>query len=433
MKKALVLSLAVVLGLGVASFAQTFSGTWSSDIVFDINTAVTPHVLNVSSLTSLFEADYAISGWTFGFNTFVSDVGLFDLNFDIGGSMGAFQFASFVDFDTATPAFEDWEVFGMVSIAGVDVYGAFALQEFASGVYGSGWSLGGHGVAGLVEMWGQVNFNLSGGITHYFYYYPDPEVLYGIFDYSTDWGTYYWCGTGQWYSGDWSVQTDSCVSTWSGFQFVAKAPLACLDLYVVTSFTCAGWGGITFGLNNINLGAGWFQLDDIDITFTPTTKIVSTDFTLTFGSAVCVTPYFDLNQVGLNVIDGITLRALLLKFEYNGITLKAGELFSDYAGFTKAGSLTTYALCAVPYADEFIGIWYSSDSCCGGSLGASFVTFFDGGATASTATGLFDMVLMVANVEIGIGSNFSVRTGLEVDPGTAGGISAISLGFTLSW
>ena len=32
MKKALVLSLAVVLGLGVASFAQTLSGSWDTTI-----------------------------------------------------------------------------------------------------------------------------------------------------------------------------------------------------------------------------------------------------------------------------------------------------------------------------------------------------------------------------------------------------------------
>jgi hypothetical protein len=426
MKKALVLSLAVVLGLGVASFAQTFDGSWSTDISFTIP----GNVLTVDSLTSALEVNYNISGWTFGFNTLVGMAGLFDLYVDITGSMGAFTFSSFIDFDTAPAAFVDWENVVQVSIAGVDVYGAFALQMFddATPAYGSGWAIGGHGVAGMVEVWAQANFNLSGGITHYFVW-SHPETFYG-FDYMTDWQTYFDCYSLTWAYGDWAVQTNSCVSTWSAFYFLAKAPLACMDLIINTSFTCAGWVGITFGLNNIDLGAGWFQLDDLNITFTPTSKTVSTDFTLTFGSWVCVKPYFDLNQVGLNVIEGITLRALTLSFEYNGVTLKAGELFAAtnqiYTGFTKDGALTD-TQCFVPNADEFVGIFYSSDACCGGALDASFVTFFDAG---SQLTGIFDYVLMVAKVEVGIGSNFSVRTGMEISPA---GIDALSLGFTLSW
>lgn len=424
MKKALVLGL-LVFALGLAASAEGFTGSWATDITLDIAAG---SELTVTDLTSLLEADYAVGGWVFGFNTFVGASGLFDLNFDVAGILGAFTFASFVDFDTVTPAFEDWETVAQVSIAGVDIYTAFAVQEAAAGVYGAGWAVGGHGAAGSVEVWAQANFNLSGGITHYFPYWPDIETFYG-WDYMTDWGTYWSCAGQAWYSGDWSViQTNSCTPTWSKVYIAVKAPLGCLNLGVSTSFSCtSGWDGVTFGLNNLNLGAGWFQLDDLDITFTPVSKTVSTDFTLTFGSAVCVTPYFDLNQEGLNVIQGITLRALLLTYEYNGVTLKAGELFAYYAGFTKAGALSTYANCVVPNADEFIGIWYDSDSCCGGSLSASFVTFFDAG---SQANGIFDYVLMVAGVELGIGSNVSIRTGLEVSPT---GIDALSLGFTLSW
>jgi len=425
MKKALVLSLAVVLGLGVASFAQTFDGSWSTDVVFGLNP------LDVASLTSILDTNYSISGWTFGFNTFISDAGLFDLNLDIGGAMGAFTFASFVDFDPTVPSFTDWENVVRVSIAGVDLFGAFALQQFADLTYGSGFAIGGHAVAGSVEVYAQADFNLTGGFDYYVY----DEGFYG-WDYLTGWATFYDCSgpfapftNGNWGSGAWFVQTNSCVATWSGVSFWVFAPLACLDVTVNTSFNCSGWGGVTFYLNNIDLGAGWFQLDDFNITFTPTTKSISTDFTLTFGKAVCVTPYFDLVQPNNYQVTGVTLRALLLKFAYNGVTLKAGELFetSYYAGFTKAGALSRYAGCIVPTADEFVGIFYSSDACCGGALDASFLTFFDAG---SQLTGIFDYILMVANVEIGIGSNFSVRTGMEVSPA---GLDALSLGFTLSW
>jgi len=463
MKRALVLSLAVVLGLGFASFAQTFSGTWSTDamIVID-NTGVTPtYGISVPWLVSILDTEYAISGWTFGFNTFINTVGLFDLNFDFGGSLGAFTYNTFLDFNTTTPGFEDWENVVQVSLAGVDVYGAFALQYFigANGaplgtnggaLYGFGWAVGGHGVAGLVEVWAQANFNISGGITHYM-----SSAGFKGWDYMTDWGTYYDCYDDAWYSGDWGVQTNSCTAGWSSFYVYLKAPLACMDLIVNTSFSCTtGWNSITFGLNDINLGAGWFQLDDLDIKFTPTSKTVTWDFTLTFGSAVCVTPYFDIvmyprdtdvagaTHVDSNIIDGVVLHALTLKYEYNGVTFKAGELFDNwyYAGFNKQGGLVldfdiAYAgyssngTCLVPNANEFVGIWYSSDSCCGGSLDASFVTFFEGGLFGTDSTNLFDVVLMVANVEVGIGSNFSIRTGMDID--TA--LHALYLGFTLSW
>jgi len=431
MKKALVLSLAVVFGLGVASFAQTFDGSWSSDISLGIVVGP-PATLTVDGFTSILDVNYSLSGWVFGFNTFISEAGLFDLNFDITGSTGAFTFSSFVDFDPTVPSFTDWENVVQVSIAGVDLFGAFALQQFEDLSYGSGFAIGGHAVAGAVEVWAQADFNLEGGYDYYVY----DEGFYG-WEYMTGWDTHYDCSISAWTSGAWYVQTNSCVATWSGVSIWVKAPLACLDMTIHTSFDCTGWGGVTFYLNNINLGAGWFQLDDLDITFTPTSKTLSSDFTLTFGSAVCVKPYFDLNQVGLNVIEGITLRALTLSYAYNGVTIKAGELFADtltqssglayYEGFTKSGALSTYSGCVVPTADEFVGIFYSSDACCGGALDASFLTFFDAG---SQLTGIFDYILMVANVEIGIGSNFSVRTGLEVDPD---GINAISLGFTLSW
>jgi len=435
MKRALVLSLICVLGLAFTGFAASLTGSWDTDIVFTVAPALT-----VSSLTSILHVDYAIDDWTFGFNAFignpVADFELFDLNFDVAGSLGAFSLYSFLDFDPTiqTPAFTSWENVVRVSIAGVDLYAAFALQDLdLDGVIGSGWAVGGYASAGLVEIWAEADFNISSGL-----YYID---YYGYWGAIVDWATWYSCVSDAWYSGFWTVTDETCVAGFTNFDIKVKAPFTCLDFIIWANFDCTnGFDYVKFMLNDIDIGGGWFQLDDLDITFTGDTKTVSADLTLTLGSAVCVTPYFDLNQVGLNVIDGITLRALLLSYTYNGVTIKAGELFTSsiypgngyYSGFTKSGSLSYYGACAVPYADEFIGLWFDGDSCCGGLTSASVVLFFDGivsGGT-STSTGIFDFVLLVADVEVGIGSGFSIRGGLEL---ADTGLDNLSVGFSFSF
>lgn len=427
MKRALVVTL-LVFGLGIGVAAQSFSGSWVTDITFTVNP------LNIGSLTSILDVEYALSGWTFGANMFVDEIDLFDINFDIAGSLGAFSFWSFLDFDpgstTQTPSFTNWSSLVKVSIAGVELWGAFVLQDKDDdGSIATGWTVGGHGLAGDVEIWASVDFNVDVWST-----YTVLTVIDGWgWDTLYDWGTYWDCGDAAWLSGTFTATDETCDPAFTNLDIYIEAPLTCLDFGIWVNFTCdVGFNYINFMLNDIDLGAGWFQLDDLDVKFTVLDKTVTTDFTLTFGDAVCVTPYFDLNQVGLNVIDGITLRALTLSYTYNGVTIKAGEVFDTYyAGFTKSGSLTRYAKCAVTSADEFIGVFFDGDSCCGGLTSASLVTFFDSNLlTASTSTGIFDFVLITANVEVGIGSGFSIRGGIDV---ADDGLAALMAGFTFSF
>jgi len=426
MKRSLVTGL-LVLMFGLSVFAASFSGMWSTDVVFTLGVG---DVLTVADFTSILDVDYTVGDWVFGSNMFVDATQLFDLNFSINGVLGAFTFASFLDFDPTATEFSDWESVGTLSFAGVHLYAAFAIQRMATDVMGTGFAIGGYGNAGDVDIWIEADFNMYGmaGTLH----------DYGWGD-ATDWETYYDCtlAVPGWVSGKWGVQTDSCVATFSNLDIIIDAPLACLDLIVYVNFDCTkGFDYITFSLNDIDLGGGWFQLDDLDITFTPTSKTVTVDITPTFGSAVCVTPYFDIVH-DYTTITAIDLDALLLKYVYNGVTIKAGERFPTagnyYVGFTKSGSLTHYANCAVTGANEFVGIWFDGDSCCGGLTGASFVMFFDGvmgTADPSASTGIFDFILLSADVEVGIGSGFSLRAGLEV---ADTGLSNLSVGFTFSF
>jgi hypothetical protein len=99
MKRALVLSLVVVLGLGVGAFAQ-LSGSWESNLSFNLGAIAFPDF--IVDLTSDFAIDYSLAGWTFG------SVSGFDLHgfasqaFSVEGALGAFSFTSSASF---APAF----------------------------------------------------------------------------------------------------------------------------------------------------------------------------------------------------------------------------------------------------------------------------------------------------------------------------------------
>ena len=69
MKKALVLSLALVFGLGVASFAQTLSGSWETNI----GIIPSPVALTIDSELIV---TYAVSGWSFTSITTVNETRL---------------------------------------------------------------------------------------------------------------------------------------------------------------------------------------------------------------------------------------------------------------------------------------------------------------------------------------------------------------------
>jgi len=95
MKRALVLSLVVVLGLGVGAFAQ-LTGSWESTLSF--NLGATTFADYIVDLTSTFEIDYSLSGWTFGSASEFDLTGFSAQSFSVEGALGAFAFESSVAF-----------------------------------------------------------------------------------------------------------------------------------------------------------------------------------------------------------------------------------------------------------------------------------------------------------------------------------------------
>jgi len=98
MKRALVLSLVVVLGLGVGAFAQ-LSGSWESSLSFDLGAATFADY--IVDLTSTFAMDYTVAGWTFASESGFDLHGFANQAFSVEGQLGAFEFSSKAAFSPA--------------------------------------------------------------------------------------------------------------------------------------------------------------------------------------------------------------------------------------------------------------------------------------------------------------------------------------------
>jgi len=170
LKKALVVAIVMVLGLGLFASAQTWEGTWDTDITIDPSTAVFADFL---SFDSDLDIGFLVGGWTFGMTSDFSGIGLDGLGFTAVGVLGAFSFSVDMDFvpmkatavetayttlatltganspclqtpswtyaaktvtTTYTPAFDDLTVEGSVSIAGLSFGGLFFLEGTDSGL-----------------------------------------------------------------------------------------------------------------------------------------------------------------------------------------------------------------------------------------------------------------------------------------------------------
>ena len=69
MKKAIVIAITMMLGLGLTAFAGPLSGSWASSLVVD------PAASSFTSLSSTLAVDYTVSGWTFTSITDLDEAG----------------------------------------------------------------------------------------------------------------------------------------------------------------------------------------------------------------------------------------------------------------------------------------------------------------------------------------------------------------------
>jgi len=262
MKKALVLSLAVVLGLGVASFAQTLSGSWDTTIT------IVPSPVSLGIDSELI-VTYAVSGWSFTSDTVLDETGWQDQSFEVGGALGAFTLGSTLVFDPAGAAFTSWDVTGGLSLAGVTFDGTFTLEPNVTYL-----EIVGAGTAGAVDV--------------------EVDVTFG--------------------------DGEGCNFNFAGVDITVGFPFCCADITSTISFDCAGFVDATFAVEGIAIpNLPWVTIDAL-LTFTVDAKTLVLAPSFDFGAIACFELYIDQDTTGANLTLGdITISGIGLSCEIGGV------------------------------------------------------------------------------------------------------------------
>jgi len=283
MKKALVLSLAVVLGLGVASFAQTLSGSW------DTTVSITPTPVVTLGIDSELIVTYAVSGWSFTSDTTLDETGWQGQEFDVSGALGAFTLGSTLIFDPASVEFTSWEVTGGLSIAGVNFSADFTLEPGVTSL-----EITGSGTAGNVD----VSIDLTlGGV--------------------------------------------DCNLTFNEVVIDVGFPFCCADVLSEIAFNCEdGFEYVSFAVDGIAVPAlPWVTLDAL-LTFTVDSKTLVLTPNFDFGATACFELYIaQANSGNLTLgdfyIDGIGLQCTIGGVQFYGLSFwgehaDKPEILGDY-------------------------------------------------------------------------------------------------------
>jgi len=280
MKKALVLSLAAVLGLGFASFAQTLSGSWDTTI------SIVPSPVSLGIDSELI-VTYAVSGWSFTSDTVIDETGWLAQEFGVAGSLGAFTIGSTLVFDPAAVAFDSWEVTGGLSLAGVTFDGTFTLEPGVTSL-----EIVASGTAGNVDVSAILNL---GGV--------------------------------------------DCSFDFSDLVIDISFPFCCAEIASEIAFNCqTGFEYVTFEATGIELpGMTWVTLDAL-LTFTVDEKTLVVTPSFDFGATACFDVYLSspTELFGDITVDGIGLSCEIGGVSFTGI--------SYWGAGTKPGILkgTTY-------------------------------------------------------------------------------------------
>ena len=277
MKKALVLSLICVLGLGFSSLAASLSGSWDTDVTID------PQQTNFNDaigLTSELVVIYAVGDWTFTSTTELDETGWTAQSFDTAGVLGAFAITSKLVFDPVTPGFTSWETTAAVSIAGVSFGAEFTLSGGSVELV-----LSGSGVAGDVSVGIEVSFG-------------DPGV--------------------------------GCDLDWTGVVIDLGFPFCCADVAAVIEFDCDGFESACFSVAGIAVPNMPYLTLEAEVCFTMDQKTVTLTPDFEFGDIACFDIEFTADWADLS-IQNITITGIGLTCDIGAVTftgwtdLDAGE------------------------------------------------------------------------------------------------------------
>jgi len=453
MKKALVLSLFVMLGVGVACSAQ-LQGQWDTWLKLNLTDPI-----GLESFYSYLDIQYLVGGWTLEAAAVIDEDGLYTVWFEGFGQLGAFSMWSLAYFNPVDVLFSGFETAAEVSIAGVDLYALFAIQS-VDGAIGSGFAIGGIGTAGDIKIGAEVTWNLKSNLWTIW--------RYGV-GYVADW-TYTDCSSDffmpYWEIGGLSVIQSSCQVAFTYLTGVAQFPVCCADVYAMVRFSCAsGFEFFSVMAKNVDIGIPWLKIYDVGATYFLDSKVAAAAIQIKTGDIVCFKPYFTIGgDVDGGVLDSIILNALTFTCTLGGCELYWGHIFDPYmylyssswwpgqSDFSYGGTLLMafnplgiglnyddfYPYCSwvvtvdqeTFYPNEVFGIQCDEDSCCGGLFSFGVSNFFlsndeDG------VTGIFGWMGTYVELTVGVGSNVSLVGGMNVS--ALNGVEFITMGVQVAW
>ena len=411
MKKAIVIAITMMLGLGLTAFAGPLSGSWASSLVVD------PAASSFTSLSSTLAVDYTVSGWTFGSSSSFTLSGFSSQSFTAGGSFGAFTLSSTMVFDpmavtgknytafwaaqtypltqtpstticpityttTTEPKFLTWKTEGSVSIGGVEIGALFYLDQsnydvtltgFAtklaaaaptlvtyvcdSGVNGSGWRFKVAGAIGDITATSYTYFNLV----------------------EADASTTYCPAVGK--KGTFTIAGADCdPSFYEQYILLEGIALGCATIDTGLSILCTGFNYVSLVVSDVAIG-GWLELD-FGLKFTTTVK--STDFCLTVAmpESDCFTIEFGLNSGtgsdDTGIIDSIDFYGIGFSYAWEAVTFTSYTELSAYSALISSSSAWSYIYNSttnsylIPYAGRDVACSTDTD------VAANYLTVSEG-------------------------------------------------------
>jgi hypothetical protein len=359
MKRALVLTFALILALGTAAFAQgTIEGSWCT------NVTINPQSPAFTGFDSTLIVDYTVGGWVFNSESVFEMTGWTGQTFNVHGTLGAFTINSVLVFDPALATFTSWTTDGSVNIGGVTFSGLWVLTT------GMGFQLGVEGDSGVLSAAATIYFNLD----------ADGNV----------------------------IRDDFCIC-WDGLIIVLHFPFCCdLDVAMEVSFSTAGFDYVSFAVAGLVVpGIDWLTLD-AKVKFAPgegVGKLVTVDPVINFPGG-CFTLYAHVDHEGGTgigddlVITGISIDGFKLICTIGNVS------FADYTSLS--WDLNSKITGDANYWEK-ICITSAADSCCGGAFSFNVCLWF-----SDDSVQLFDLGKTTISLSYGIGSNFTVTSSLVV-------------------
>jgi hypothetical protein len=304
MKRALVLSLICVLGLGFGSLAATLSGSWDTDVCID------PQQTNFNdaiSLDSIVTVKYAVCDWTFTSVTVLDETGWVDQDFNVSGVLGAFSFTSLLDFNPAVPEFGSWINTVSVSIAGVSFSVKSTLDAAGLGVVFTGTGAIGDCTVKVVATFGDAT-------------------------------------------------TLDCDLDWTGVDFTITFPFCCADITFTVGFDCEGFEMACFGVKGIAVPNMPYLTLAADVCFTVDEKTLDITPAFAWGDIACFDLYFEVTTAGNLSIQNITITGIGLECTIGGV---------DFIGVSYWGAGAKPSILAGTEYWEAYQIKTTDDGCCG--------------------------------------------------------------------